>query len=129
MLQLWMGVMHVNVGNMLGEALIIIASRLVEDEKQQVETREKGGWEIDVFNGGDAWVIAAVKRVRSSEDGGTSIKRRGDTGLGDGDSLLLHDFVNGSPVGLLHLIELVNAADSIVGKHECAALWWRPEIS
>ena len=40
----------------------------------------------------------------------------------DRDGLLLHHLVDRRAVGLLHLIELVDAADPLVGEHERAAL-------
>ena len=33
--------------------------------------------------------------------------------LGNGDGLLLHDLVDGCPVTLVHLVEFINAADSL----------------
>ena len=38
--------------------------------------------------------------------------------LGDGDGLLLHDFVDGGTVDVLHLVELVDAADALIGEHQ-----------
>ena len=38
-----------------------------------------------------------------------------DAGLGDGQGLLLHDLVQHRPGGVVHLVELVNAADSLGG--------------
>ena len=56
--------------------------------------------------------VPAVRRVGRCQDGCACVKRCHDAGLGDGDRLLLHDLVDGRAVGLVHLVELVDAADS-----------------
>ena len=61
-------------------------------------------------------VVPAVGRVGGRQDGGAGVERRHDAGLGDGDGLLLHDLVDGGAVGLVHLVELVDAADSCWGQ-------------
>lgn len=48
--------------------------------------------------------------------------RRAHCYLGDGDGLLLHHLVNGRAVGVGHLVELVDAADALVGEHQGSAL-------
>jgi hypothetical protein len=45
-----------------------------------------------------------------------------DTCLGDRDGLLFHGFVDCDLVLRVHLIELVNAADTMVSKHEGSGL-------
>lgn len=42
--------------------------------------------------------------------------------LGDGESLLLHDFVQDRADAVAHLIELVNAADAVVAEHQRSGL-------
>ena len=38
--------------------------------------------------------------------------------FGNGDGLLFHDFVNGGSVGIGHFIELVDAANALIGQHK-----------
>lgn len=38
--------------------------------------------------------------------------------LGDGDGLLFHDLVDGGAVRVGHLVELVNAADTLIRQHQ-----------
>ena len=45
-----------------------------------------------------------------------------DAGLGDGEGLLLHHLVQHRPCALVHLVELVDAADAVVGEHQGAGL-------
>lgn len=42
--------------------------------------------------------------------------------LGDGDSLLFHDFVDGHAVEVAHLVKLVDADDATVGQHHGTGL-------
>ena len=41
-----------------------------------------------------------------------------DTGLGERDGLLLHSLMDSHLILDVHFVELVNAADSVIGKHE-----------
>ena len=44
-----------------------------------------------------------------------------DASLCDRDCLLLHGFVNSHLVLDVHLVELINAADTVVSKHQCSS--------
>ena len=46
-----------------------------------------------------------------------------DAGLGDRDSLLLHCLVNCHLVLDIHLVELIDAADAVIGEHQCTSLY------
>lgn len=50
-----------------------------------------------------AWRTYGVGR---SDDGAASLKGSDDAGLGDGDALLLHGFVNAGSVLVIHLQEV-----------------------
>ena len=109
-------VVHVNVGDVLGEFLVGVAGRLVEHEEEDVETGEEGGGKVDVLNGGESWVVTAVEGVGGCEDGCASVEGGGDACFGNGDGLLFHDFVDRGTVSIVHFVELVYTADAIVGK-------------
>lgn len=66
--------------------------------------------------------VPAVEGIGSGKDGGTCVERGGDACFGDGDCLLFHDFMDGSSVVLVHLIELVDAAHSHIGQHQRTCL-------
>lgn len=121
-LSLRVPVVHVHVGDVLGELLVGFSIGCVEHEEEDVEAGEQRGRQVDVLDGGDARVVAAVERVGGREDRGARVEGGGDAGFGDGDGLLLHDFVDGRPVAVVHLVELVDAADAVVGEHQGAAL-------
>jgi len=53
-------VVDVYVGDVAGEFLVCVAVWGVEDEEEDVKAGEEGGGEVDVFDGGNAWVVASV---------------------------------------------------------------------
>ena len=57
-------------------------------------------------------------------DGGVEAGIEGgfDSGLVDGDRLLFHGFVDGHGVVDLHLVKLVDAADSVVRQHQSSGI-------
>lgn len=44
-----------------------------------------------------------------------------DASLGNRDGLLLHGFVNSNLILHIHLVELVNAANTVVSEHKCTS--------
>ena len=44
-----------------------------------------------------------------------------DASLGNGNGLLLHGFVNSNLILHIHLVELVNTANTVVSEHECTS--------
>ena len=107
-------VVHVNVGDVLGEFLVGVAGRLVEHEEEDIETGKEGGGEVDILDGGESWVVTAVEGVGGCEDGCASVEGGGDACFRDGDGLLFHDFVDRGAVSVVHFVELVYTADAIV---------------
>ena len=114
-------VVDVHIGDVLGELLVGFPAGLVEDEEEDVEAGEQGGGEVDVLDGRDARVVPAVERVGGREDGRAGVEGGGDAGFGNGDGLLFHDFVDRRAVAVVHLVELVDAADAVVGEDQCSA--------
>ena len=100
----------------------MLAVRLVKKEPEQVEAGEERGGKVDVLLGRAVRVILGEDRVGGREHRGASVERGSDPGLGNRDGLLLHHLVDGGPVALFHLVELVDAADPHVGEHESPAL-------
>lgn len=90
----------------------------VADDAQDVESRQDGLGQLDVLTEGYCAVVAPANRVSGSDDSAASLQSRDDTSLGDGDSLLLHRFVDGCSVLVVHLVEFVDQASTLVSKHE-----------
>jgi hypothetical protein len=77
---------------MLGQPPIVHLVDFVEDEVEQVESRDERRREINVGRDGQLGVVSTVDGVGGCEDRGTSIEGGDDTGLCDGDGLLfLHE--------------------------------------
>ncbi|KAH3664119.1 hypothetical protein OGAPHI_004833 [Ogataea philodendri] len=104
--------------NVLGQSLVIFSAWTVQNQKEHVKSRQKSSWKIDIFVWRHLGVVSSVKRVSSCQNRCPGVQGGGDSSLGDRNRLLLHHFVNSSPVRLLHLVELINTADTIVGQHQ-----------
>mmetsp|Transcript_38657 Transcript_38657/g.60410 ORF Transcript_38657/g.60410 Transcript_38657/m.60410 type:complete len:484 (+) Transcript_38657:192-1643(+) len=94
----------------------------VHEQEDQVEPGQQRVRQVDVGAHRQLGVVAAVERVGGGQHGCPGVQRGGDAGLGDRDRLLLHHLVDRRPVVLVHLVELVDAADAPVGQHQGAAL-------
>lgn len=72
-----------------------------------------------------AWGGKSARNVRRRFDANASLRRNPNPEppphLSDGDGLLLHHLVDGCAVGVGHLVELIDAADALVGEHQGAA--------
>lgn len=112
----------VHASDVAGQGKVALGLALVQQDEDEVETRHQSCWQVDVLVDGFLLVVASVEGVGSSKNGGSGVERGSYAGLGDGDSLLLHDFVDGCAVEFLHFVELVNAADSHVCQHKGACL-------
>ena len=101
-----------------------ITSRVgrVEQQEDDVETRQQSSGQVDVLVRLQGLVVATVNRVRRGQNGSARIQRGRDAGLRDRDGLLLHDFVNVGAVTLVHLVELIDAADAVVGEDKGTTL-------
>ena len=106
---------------MLGEHPILVGVGLVQQQEDHVETREQRCRKVDVLVRLQCLIVAAVDRVRCSQDRSPGVERGRDAGFGDRDRLLLHDFVNVCAVSLIHLVELIDAADAVVREDEGSA--------
>lgn len=125
----------------VGQHLVDARIRLVLDDAKDVEPRQDRLGELDVLTEGNCRVVAPADRVGSSDDGAAGLQRGDDASLRDGDALLLHGFVDGgstgggdilsasclhrvrngaqySPVGVVHLVKLVDQADTLVRQDE-----------
>lgn len=122
LLELGVRVVHVHVRYVLSESLVIVPRRLVEDQKQEVEPRQKGGWKVDVLHRRYLGVVASVEGIGRSENRCPGVQSSRYACLGNRDRLLLHDLVDRSPIRLFHFVELVDTADTVVRENEGSTL-------
>jgi len=74
--------------------------------------------QLDVFDDGLLPVPLRIDGIGSGQDGRAGIELANHAGLGNAQSLLLHDLVQDGPSSVRHLVELVDAADSVVGQYQ-----------
>lgn len=108
----------VHIDNVFRDIQIRLLVAFIQHNEEQVETTHDGGGHSDVRAKGLLAVVAATDRIRRSKNGGTRVQRGMDAGFGNRDRLLFHGFVNGNLVGNVHLVELVDSADTVVSQHE-----------
>ena len=103
---------------MAGNLEILSIVFLIKDDEEEIETRHDRRGDVGVVSQRLGTVISSSKGVASGKDRGTGIESGVDTSLSDRDSLLLHSFVNSGLILNVHLVELINATDTVIGKHE-----------
>ena len=59
-------------------------------------------------------VVSSADGVGRRDDRAPGLERSHDAGLRNGDGLLLHGLVDGGPVGVVHLVELVDQTDTLL---------------
>eukprot|EP00968_Pinguiococcus_pyrenoidosus_P028088 scaffold7625_cov277-Pinguiococcus_pyrenoidosus.AAC.7 len=108
--------------HMSGQCDVVLYVDAIQQEEQQVESTQQRVWQVHVLADRALLVVAAVERIGGSEDCCAGVQPRGDPGFRDAHRLLLHHFVDRRPILVVHLVELVNAADALVRQHERPAL-------
>ena len=112
----------VHVDNMARNMEIFIVLLLVDDDEEEVETRHDWRADINVVAQGPRAIISTSERISCGQDRGTSIEGGVDASFCDRDGLLLHSFVDSNLILDIHLVELINTADSVIGKHQGTSL-------
>lgn len=108
--------MHVH--DVLCDFKIFLIVFLVENDKEQIEARHNRGRNIDIVAKGLLSVVPSHVGVCCSQYGCPCIEGRMNSSLRNRDSLLLHSFVNSCLIFAVHLIELIDATDTVVSKHQ-----------
>ena len=98
------------------DAPVVAWVHLVQHHEEQIEPREQRVREADVLLDAALAIVLAVDRVGRRQDGAAGVEAGVNSSLGDGNGLLLHGLVDGHPVILAHLVELVDAYQSAVGQ-------------
>ena len=99
---------------MVCKTAILSLCLLIEDEVDEVESGEQRRWELDVLNHTKLRVVLRVDRIGSGKDSCASVECADDTCFGNRDSLLFHGFVEDCARVIVHLVELIDAADAAV---------------
>ena len=73
------------------------------------------------LSGTPSFIVTTPDRVSCGKYTCARVEHGRDTRFRDGDSLLLHRFVDRDTVLVAHLVELVDTDDTRVGQDHCAA--------
>lgn len=77
----------------------------VSDNTQHIKARHDGFRQVHVLCKGQGGVVSPTDWVTGSNDGASGLQGRDNAGFGDGNALLLHGFVDTSPVCIIHLMD------------------------
>lgn len=126
---------------MLRQSSITHLIDLVQDEIEEVESRNERRWEINVSRNGQFGIVSRVDRVGSCQDRRPGVEGGDDPGLGNRDGLLLlpivsiftcrrrdrmgtcHDFVQDRSGGIRHLVKFIDTADTTIRENEGTTVW------
>ena len=113
----WVGIVVSMVcNNSFSDQSITLWILLVKHDEDEIETREEGVWQANVAAYGLVPGILGVDGIGSGDDTASGVESGVDACLGNGDCLLLHDFVNGHTVHIVHLVELINTYNTPISK-------------
>ncbi|VEU40960.1 unnamed protein product [Pseudo-nitzschia multistriata] len=104
------------------EPAVRVGGCIVEDQVDEIKPAEEGRGQAEIFHHTPAGVISRLRGVRRGQDRGPGAQARYYPGLRNRDGLLLHGLVQDRPRRIRHLIELVDAADSLVREDQCPGL-------
>ena len=66
---------------------------LVQDEVDEIKSRDEGGWQVNIVNDRQTWVVSRADGVGTGQHTGSRIERGNNACLSNADCLLLHHLV------------------------------------
>lgn len=75
-------------------------------------------WQVDILNDGLVLVPLRFGWIARCENRCARVQLTNDARLCDAECALLHDFVKDASCAVAHLIELIDAANTVVGEDE-----------
>ena len=103
------------------EQLVFHRINAVLHHTQYIEPRQNRLRQLDVLLKRNRRIIPASDRIRCGNDSTTCLQRRDDACFGYGDRLLLHGFVDGCSVCVVHFVKFVNETGSLVCQYQRSA--------
>jgi len=114
--------LHVRIQHKSSQSIIILIHHLILDHRKNVKPGEDRICEVYVVDEVEGGVVVAFDRVCGSNDAAPGLEGSDYASLRDGDGLLLHSLMDGSPVLVIHLIKFINQADPSVCQDQGASL-------
>jgi len=110
---------QVTANNESGQQLVHNGIDVVLYHTQHIESRQDRLREFDVLRERDSRVVAPPNRIGRCNNRTPRLECSHDTSFSDGDRLLFHCLVNRRPVCIVHFVELVDEASSVISQNEC----------
>lgn len=114
--------LHVRVDNEGGKHLILFLVDFVTDDGEQVESGQDRVRQINVVIEIKLSLVDTTNRVSGSNNRTACLERRDDASFRYRNRLLLHRLVNRGSVLFVHLIELIDEADTFISEDKSATL-------
>ena len=103
---------------MSGELAVGALVDAIKHQVHQIESAQQRWRQVNVLRYRQVWVVFRADRVGRSKNTRPGIERSDDTRFCDGDSLLLHHFVQDRTSRVGHLVEFVDTADTAIAEDE-----------
>ena len=97
-----------------GKGIIVVFINLIFHDSEKVKPGKDWCSEVDVVVEVQGGIVCSLQRICCGDDAASSLQTGVDSCLGDRDGLLLHGFVDGGSVFVVHLVELIDEADTLV---------------
>ena len=107
---------------MVGKTSVRSLRLLVQDQVDQIKSGQKRRWELNVLDHGKLRLIFGVDGIGGGKNGCTGVKRADDTSLGYRDGLLLHGLMENDTRIVVHLVKLIDTANSTVRQDQGTGL-------
>lgn len=105
---------------MAGQSLVEDLILWVQNQEDQIETRQKCVGQLNIIDDVLALVPLRLGRIGSCQNGCACIQLTNDACFGNTQGLLLHYLVQDTASRIIHLIELIDTTDTVVGQHKGA---------
>eukprot|EP00166_Cyanidium_caldarium_P006048 ctg_786.g159 len=117
-----LALMLMQTHNIARDVVVADLVAIVQNHEEQVETRHDRRRHLQIAAQRLGAVVATADRIGRRQHRGARVQGGLNARLGDGDGLLLHGLVNGHLIAQVHLVEFVDATDTIIGQHQRARL-------
>lgn len=97
---------------------VYLLSTVISHHKKDIKSWHQWRWQSYVGLEVLGLIITTHDGVHGCKNGASCIKSSLYTSFCNRDCLLLHGFMNGNRISFLHLVKLINAANTVVCKHK-----------
>lgn len=101
-------------GDSLCNFFVLLCAFLIEDNEDQIETREQRVRHSNIFSGRILRLILSVDGIGCRNYWASCIERTMHSSLSNCDGLLLHDLMDCHSVYFIHFVKLIDAYNSSV---------------